>query len=407
MTSVSPPRARIPQRLRRAVDRPLRVVALATPFGRAVAVLAVVSWVVAWRLHWVEFATVAAGCVLALAIASLFMLGRDRIAVSIGLEPPRVVAGQTAGASIEATNDTGRRILPFRLEAPAGALIVQSDVPSLRIGEVHRENFALPTSRRGVIRIGPVSSVRGDPLGLMRREVAWTGSTDLFVHPSTVPLSGIASGWIRDLEGLSTNDLSASDVELHTLREYQPGDDRRHVHWRTSVRVGALMVRQFIDTRRWHLAIVVSTARREYRSEDEFELAVSVAASLGARALRDRQSVSCVVGPDNIPSLNASLLLDGLAGVELVNSSETVAKTAISSQGHFRDVSLVAVVTGSRTDVPVLRLAAEQFAPGVRVVSIRAHLGTASTRRPAGVTTVLDVGQLDDLERLLNSAGGL
>jgi hypothetical protein len=101
------------------------------------------------------------------------------------------------------------------------------------------------------------------------------------------------------------------------------------------------------------------------------------------------------------------LLLDGLAGVELVNAATSVAETAISSQEHFRDASVVAVVTGSRAEVPVLRLAGEQFAPGVRVVSIRAHLGAASSRRPAGNTTVLDVGHLDDLERLLNSAGGV
>jgi hypothetical protein len=404
---VSTRRTHVPARFWRALDVPARVFALATPFGRAVGALALVSWVIAGRLHWVEFGAVVAGCVLALAFASLFMLGRDRIAVTIGLEPPRVVAGQTAGARIEATNDTGRRILPFRLEAPAGALIVQSDIPSLRSGEVHREDFALPTSRRGIIRVGPVSSVRGDPLGLMRREVAWTGSTDLYVHPRTVPLSGIASGWIRDLEGLSTNDLSASDVELHTLREYEPGDDRRHVHWRTSVRVGALMVRQFIDTRRWHLAIVLSTARQEYRSDDEFELAVSVAGSLGTRALRDRQSVSCVAGPEDVPALNSSLLLDGLSGVELLGGSQSVADTAIASRGHFRDASVIAVVTGSRAGVPLLRLAAGQFPAGVRVVSIRARLGGASSYRPAGITTILDVGQLEELERLLASAGGL
>ena len=227
------------------------------------------------------------------------------------------------------------------------------------------------------------------------------------MHPATVPLSGIASGWIRDLDGLSTNDLSSSGVELHTLREYEPGDDRRHVHWRTSVRVGALMVRQFIDTRRWHLAIVLSTARHEYRNDDEFELAVSVAASLGTRALRDRQSLSCVAGPDDIPSLNGSVLLDGLSGVELLGGSQSVADTAIASRGHFRDASVIAVVTGSRAGVPALRLAAGQFPAGVRVVSIRAALGSASSYRPAGITTILDVGHLDSLERLLASARGL
>ena len=393
--------------LRRALDLVSRVGALTTTFGRAVAALALASWAVAWRLHWVEFGAVAAGCVFAIAIASVFMLGRDRIAVTIGLEPTRVSVGQTAGASIETTNVTGRRILPFRLEAPAGALIVQSDVPSLRVHGMHREEFAIPTSRRGVIRVGPVSSVRGDPLGLMRREVAWTESTDLFVHPSTVPLSGIASGWIRDLEGISTNDLSTSDVELHTLREYEPGDDRRHVHWRTSVRVGTLMVRQFIDTRRWHLAVVIGTARREYAHDDEFELAVSLAASLGVRALRDGQSVSCVAGPHDVAALHATLLLDGLSGVEMVNASQTVADTAIASRRYVRDASVIAVVTGSRADVPVLRRAAEQFPRGMRVLSIRARLGAASTYRPAGLTTVLDVGRLDDLERLLSAAGGL
>lgn len=407
MASVSARREGIVPRLRRTLDVPLRAGALVTPFGRAVAALALVSWAVAWRLHWVEFGAVVAGCVLALAISSLFMLGRDRVAVTIAIEPARVVAGQTAGVTIEATNATGRRILPFTLEAPAGALIVQSEVPSLRVDGVHREEFAIPTSRRGVIRVGPVSSVRGDPLGLMRREVAWTDSTDLFVHPNTVPLSGIASGWIRDLEGLSTNDLSASDVELHTLREYEPGDDRRHVHWRTSVRVGTLMVRQFIDTRRWHLAVVIGTARREYASNDEFELAVSVAASLGTRALRDRQSVSCVAGAHDVPAFNETSLLDGLAGVELVNAPRTIADTAIASRRYFRDASVVAVVTGSRADASVLRLTAEQFPTGMRVVSIRARLGASSAYRPTGVTTVLDVSRLDDLERLLRSTGGL
>jgi len=72
-----------------------------------------------------------------------------------------------------------------------------------------------------------------------------------------------------------------------------------------------------------------------------------------------------------------------------------------------RDASVVAVVTGSRASIPVLRLAAEQFPTGMRVVSIRARLDVGSSYRPAGMTTVVDVGRLDDLERLLSSAGGL
>ena len=48
-----------------------------------------------------------------------------------------------------------------------------------------------------------------------------------------------------------------SDLAFHALREYQPGDDRRYIHWRSSAKAGRLLVRQFLDTRRSHLSIVV------------------------------------------------------------------------------------------------------------------------------------------------------
>ena len=33
-------------------------------------------------------------------------------------------------------------------------------------------------------------------------------------------------GFIRDIEGATTQDLSSADVSFHALREYVPGDDR-------------------------------------------------------------------------------------------------------------------------------------------------------------------------------------
>jgi hypothetical protein len=113
-----------------------------------------------------------------------------------------------------------------------------------------------------------------------------------------------------------------------------------------------------------------------------------------------------VAGPHDVAALSATSLLDGLSGVELAGGSQTIADAAIASRGLFRDASVIALVTGSRANVPVLRLASQQFPTGMRVVSIRARLGGASSYRPARVTTVLDVARLDDLERLLSSARG-
>ena len=384
-----------------------KALAPVTPFGFTVLAVGVASWIIGARLDWEEFASVAAGCALALLIAAIFMLGKDRIAVSIELQPPRLVVGDTAAGRVVARNETGRRVLPFRLEAPVGRGLVRSDVPSLANGAEHEELFLVPTDKRSVIPVGPVSSVRGDPLGLMRREVAWTHRIDLYVHPKTIALAGLASGWIRDLEGMATNDLSPSDVAFHTLREYVPGDDRRHVHWRTSARIGTLMVRQFVDTRRSHLGIVVDCARDRYASDAEFELAMSVAGSLGLRALGDGQALSCVTGARQLACYNGDGFLDGLAGVEFGEGESSLATTVMEAVHAVAGASVVALITGSQASIPDLRLAAQWFPENLRVLSMRVAAGGISSYRPAGNTTVLDIAEIESLQRLLRVAGGL
>ncbi len=118
---------------------------------------------------------------------------------------------------------------------------------------MHEQTFPVPTARRGVLEIGPARTVRADPVGLVRREVVWTDRTQLFVHPRTIGIPSMSTGLIRDLEGLADADLAASDVSFHALREYLPGDERRHIHWRSTARTGRYMVRQFEETRRSHL----------------------------------------------------------------------------------------------------------------------------------------------------------
>ncbi|BAS08086.1 conserved hypothetical protein [Arthrobacter sp. Hiyo4] len=119
----------------------------------------------------------------------------------------------------------------------------------------------------------------------------WTEPEDLFVHPKTVALAGSAAGFIRDLEGMPTTDLSSADVSFHALRDYVPGDDRRHIHWKTTARTNKLMVRQFEETRRAHLAISLSINTDEYASEQEFEMAISAAASIGRQAIREQREL--------------------------------------------------------------------------------------------------------------------
>lgn len=374
-----------------------------TSTGRVVAVVGAVAWLVGTRLGWEELLLVAGGCVTVLVAALLMTLGRADVRIALTLEPQRVVVGEDAVGHVAVTNVGSHRTLGMRLEAPVGAGTATFDTPGLAAGETWEELFVIPATRRGIVPVGPVQSVRGDPLGLARRPLAWAERIDLYVHPRTIRLPGLTVGWLRDLEGRPTNDLSPSDVAFHTLREYVPGDDRRHVHWRTSARLGNLMVRQFVDTRRSHLGLVLSTNRADYTDEDAFELAVSVVGSLGLGALFEDQVVTLTTGPRALASHAPSRLLDSLAGVEAAQRPVPLTTTTRHAAPLVRGASVVALVTGGGISPAGLRAAADAFHHDVRVVGVRAVPGTELSFRTVGSLSLLDVGSLEDLPQVVRA----
>ena len=63
---------------------------------------------------------------------------------------------------------------------------------------------------------------------------------------------------------------SGAGTDLHSLREYQPQDDMRHIDWKATARQKRLMVREFTadDERRVHVVLdtfVESVGRQERR----------------------------------------------------------------------------------------------------------------------------------------------
>lgn len=373
-----------------------------TLLGRTVLALSLIAWFVGWWLGWDEYLLVAAGCLVAAAAALVFTLGTSSLQVSLDVEPPRLVVGEPAVGRLQAVNTSSRMFLPLRLEAPVGEGVARIDVPALAADEQFEQVFVIPTTHRSVITVGPVSSIRGDPLGLARRVLMLTESTKLFIHPRTVPVSGITAGWIRDLEGRPTNDLSDSDVAFHALREYVPGDDRRHIHWRTTARLGGrMMVRQFVDTRRVHLGLVMSTNAEEYTDANEFEMAISAVGSLGRSAFADRQPMTCVVGRAIVASPNPQRFLDGLAAIGAPVAGHTLLHTAHGALPLVRAASVVMVVTGGAATISQLNATADVFPANVRVVAMRCGTGGRRSITPTAKTKVLDLSQLEDLPSLL------
>ncbi len=389
----------------RRVAAPLT--AVASPYGIAGIVVAVAAWVAGLALAWQEMLVVAQVLSVTLLAAVAFVLGRFRYTVDLDLAQARVTVGERAVGRLVVRNQTARALLPSVMEVPVGQGSAAFPVPRLRPGREHEEIFTIPTRRRSVISVGPVTSVRADPLGLLRREMTWTEPQELFVHPVVKSLSGSSTGFLKDLEGRVTQYISNSDVSVHALRDYVPGDDRRHIHWKTTARTGQLMVRQFEETRRSHLAVLLSTRAEDYATDDEFELAVSVCGSLGLQAIKEDRGVTVLVNTGSLRGDHRTRLLDDLARIERTPSRTRLSDVARVAASTMADASVVAFVVGSGVPPADLRAASARLPQDVTVMALQCVPGASLSRRTIAELTVLTLGGLGELPlalRRLNEA---
>jgi uncharacterized protein (DUF58 family) len=391
-----------------------RVAAVVTPLGWAMLLVVPLSLGFGYGFGWIELVVVGYALIALMIIAVIYLVGRSPIAITLDVPHSRVVVGERAVGLVHVTNPARRRALGVTVEIPVGPGLAELALPGLRGGaEVSRE-FVIPTARRGVVPVGPVRTVRADPVGIVRREVLWADVAALFVHPRTIGIPSMSTGFVHDLEGNPTRDLSTSDVSFHALREYMPGDERRYIHWKSTARTGKYMVRQFEETRRSHLVVALSLATSDYATEEEFELAVSVAGSLGARAIRDARTVTVVaseITPEfakrkvfavrALSTLTRSRLLDDLAVVDMSPTALAITDVARVSGEQASGVSVAFLVCGSGVTAQQLRAASTKFPIGVEVVAVVCDPErTPGLRQVAGLS-VLTIGYLEDLQRAL------
>lgn len=380
------------------------VLATVSTLGYVVLGAAVVLWILGASYGWQEAKVAALLATVLLLIAVAFVLGKPLYVVTLDLARTRVAVGDNAVGSIAVKNNASRTVLPTALELPVGAATALFHLPRMKPQDVHEDLFTIPTSRRAVITVGPVRSVRADPFQLLRRQVMWTDPSDLFVHPRTTNLDGPAAGFLKDLEGLTTKDLSSSDIAFHALRDYVPGDDRRHIHWKTTARTGKLMVRQFEETRRSHMAVALSVNTDEYEREDDLELAISVSASLGRQAIKENRELSILTQRGPIRCETGRNLLDDMTRLSGYNRRGNSVDLARSLPDMVPNASVVFLVVGSRVTPAQLRSAAAAIPPGVRAFAVRCYTGAKSARANIADLTVLTLGDLNELAALLRKA---
>ncbi len=381
------------------------VAQIVNPLGWLVVGTGVVALVAGVVLGWRELLVLGVASLVVLLCSVPFLVGRTAVRVDLSLEPARVQAGESVAAGVVVTNASGRPMLPTLVDVPVGSAVHLYRLPALAAGGRHEETFTIRTERRGVIGVGPVRTRRGDPLGLLSRDQQWTGALEILVRPEMLPLESLGAGLLRDLEGVSTDAVSQSDLAFHALREYVPGDDLRHVHWRSSAKAmaagdaGALLVRQYLDTRRSHAVVVVDDRSGSWAEAGDVEIAMSVAASITVRAVLDEFEVTFASGPTMSAAGDGYLALDQICRAE--PGSEGLLTPVRRVVDGVGDASLAFLVTGPRADFSDLLRSSALLPPHVRRFAVVVDPGVRSKVAESGGVQVLTLGELADLPGLL------
>ncbi|MBN9612343.1 MAG: DUF58 domain-containing protein, partial [Actinobacteria bacterium] len=364
-----------------------------------------VSWVEAWVV------AVAGGLLLLIGLP--FLLGNRAYRVGIELDRRSVVVGGTLNARLHIENHGGRPALPAVAELPVGQALCELTIPMLGAGAETDLPVTIVAPQRGVIRVGPLTVSRRDPVGLLHREVTWPERHLVHVHPATTPLPPNSAGLVRDLEGAASRRLSDSDLSFYAVREYVPGDAMRHVHWKSTARTGALMVRQYEESQTARVAVLFDARPEEYRGDEEFELGVSIAASISVQAVREGRerfvasawapgrTRPSIDGLEELPSRDPQQLLDAWSELEAAPEGLPFETLAHGLAHSGRPLSIVAIVTGSAADTTRIRRSAVAFSPDVHVLAVRCELHAEPAAQRIDPLTMFTVGALGDLPQLM------
>ncbi len=155
--------------------------------------------------------------------------------------PEPVFEGDQADIELRLTTTGGARG-PARLSGSiSGAEVGAATGLVPRSGWVERRTVG-PLGRGAIVASNWVLE-SSDPLGFFRfRRKGANGEIGLvlprFMSLSSVPLA-------RELEASVSAPRAGSGTELFGVREYRPGDPLRRIHWRSSARLGELVVREY------------------------------------------------------------------------------------------------------------------------------------------------------------------
>jgi len=343
---------------------------------------------------------VRAGCLAAaipLVAGAVVRRSQVSIASRRTVEPTRAAAGTPITISLTVTN---RSLLP------TGPLMMEDNLPSQLSGrarfvldglsrrESRSVSYRIPALGRGRYTVGPLRLRLSDPFRMVDLTRSFTATSTFVLTPAVEALPGVVLPRSWDAgENAGSHSIGTRGADDASTREYRRGDDLRKIHWRSTAKIGALMVRH--EERPWqgHTALLLDAralahesrpaeaGKVDLRDSSSLEWAISCTASVAAHLLAGGREVDLIAGRGGArhTGQDAGRLLDTLAALES-SPDRDLSALVDPLRDAGRDATLVAVL--GRLDAASLRMLTQIHPRGAASAAFAVLVDVATWRDP-------------------------
>ena len=191
--------------------------------------------------------------------------------------------------------------------------------------------------RRGLFGLGPTDLRIGDPFGIFSSERRVDIRTTIVVYPPIAVMADV------EIPAGSMVGTSRSSIRTHQvtsdaggLREFQPGDPLKRIHWLSSARREELLVKEFDlepTANLWIALDLDRSVQTGHGDESTEEYGVKIVSSLAHQFVRDNKAVGFIA-----LSRHARYLIEPQKGLkQLWRILETLAVVQASGTAPFHE----------------------------------------------------------------------
>ncbi|HEY3367136.1 MAG TPA: DUF58 domain-containing protein [Symbiobacteriaceae bacterium] len=168
----------------------------------------------------------------------------------IQVESVRSEVGQSLGVKVRIDNEAFLPLPWVEVDDRTPQHLVDTDMPrqatSVPLWGSRIVHFKLTAKRRGHYTVGPIRITMGDAFGLFQGWREYRSRTTITVYPRVHRLEGLPVPLSQPFGPVRTREKAFEDPSNQAeIRKYRPGDNPRYIHWKTTARMGELMLREY------------------------------------------------------------------------------------------------------------------------------------------------------------------